>query len=210
MKVAACVLAAGRGRRMGAAKAAIVLYGRTFLEMLLDSLRAARTAPRYVVAAPAPDAAMTNTCAGLGAHLLVNPAPEAGMLSSLHVCLDALAAAAALDAHAAVDALILAPVDCPRVRSGTIAALIAAAAATGAPIVVPSYRGRRGHPTLFAARLFSELRTAPLDAGARAVLHAHASDRYELEVDDPMVLDDFDTPAAVAAAQARERPVDRP
>jgi CTP:molybdopterin cytidylyltransferase MocA len=195
MKVAALVLAAGRGRRMGEAKAAVRLGGRTFLEMLLAALRQAGADPRLVVVAPDPGSSIEVTCAAFAARLLVNPSPAGGMLSSLHVGLDALAS------DATIDALLVAPVDCPRVRPETIAALVDARAATGAPIVVPRYRGRRGHPALFASSLFGELRAASPAVGARSVLHAHAADRCELDVDDAAVLDDFDTPAAVDAAQ---------
>jgi CTP:molybdopterin cytidylyltransferase MocA len=162
--VAACVLAAGAGRRMGAPKASLEYDGRTFVDRLLDSCRAAGMAPRFVVAAAA-DATVRAACERHNARLLLNPAPERGMLSSLHVCLHALAAPAATPA-----ALVVAPVDCPRVRPETIAALAAAFATTRAPIVVPRYRGRRGHPALFAAALFEELLRAPLDVGARAVV----------------------------------------
>jgi nicotine blue oxidoreductase len=189
IRIAACVLAAGAGRRMGAPKADLRLAGRTFLEHWLETLRAAAIAPRFVVAAPDAEH-LRAACEAHAAQLLVNLDPERGMLSSLHVCLQALRAAGAVP----VDGLLVAPVDCPRVRLDTVAALARAFADSGAPIVVPRFRTRRGHPTIFAARLFDELLQAPLDVGARAVVRAHAADRVELDVDDPGVLDDIDTP----------------
>jgi nicotine blue oxidoreductase len=66
--------------------------------------------------------------------------------------------------------------------------------ASGAPVVVPRYGTRRGHPVLFAAALFDELRAAPLDVGARAVVRAHAAERLEVPVADAAILDDIDTP----------------
>jgi len=194
--IAACVLAAGAGTRMGRPKASVVIDGRTFVAQLLDAFRGAGVAPRYVVAAE-PTAELVAACAAADATLLVNPTPQAGMLSSLHVCLHAVRAQAPLP-----DALFVAPVDCPRVAPATLVALAAAFATYGAPIVVPRWRGRRGHPTLFASALFHELLAAPLDVGARAVVHAHAADRFELDVDDAAVVEDLDTPDALAAAES--------
>lgn len=193
-RVGGCVLAAGAGRRMGAGKALAPLGAATFLETLLATLALARIAPRLVVVrgealAAAGGATLRDTCARHDARLLINPEPDRGMLSSIHVGLDALED----DADAgAVAAFLIAPVDCPRVRAATIGALTGAFASTGAPIVVPRFAGRRGHPALFARALFGELRGAPLDVGARAVVGAHAAVRLEIDVDDPAVLDDFD------------------
>jgi len=63
----------------------------------------------------------------------------------------------------------------------------------GRHLVVPTYRGRRGHPALFASSLFPVLRQAPPEIGARAVVHGR-SDRLELDTDDPAVVEDFDRP----------------
>ena len=200
-RVAACVLAAGEGRRMGSPKAFALLDGRTFVEHWLQSLRDAGIGgSTWVVAAPATES-LRSICDAFRANLLVNTAPERGMLSSLHVCLHAIRAAASPPP----DALLVAPVDCPRVRAETIAALVRAFATSRAPIVVPRHAGRRGHPVLFASGLFDELLAAPLEVGARAVVRAHASDRLELDVDDPAVLDDLDTPAALDAARDAAR-----
>ncbi len=181
---------------MGSPKALHPIAGTTFLEMILASMRDAGVAPHFVVARAADDGPpMRAACARHDARLLVNPDPDRGMLSSIHVCLDEIARAeAASSAAPRLDALFVAPVDCPRVRAATIARLAESFAATRAPIVVPRFGDRRGHPTLFARALFAELRAAPLDVGARAVVRAHAADRLEVTVDDPAVLEDFDQP----------------
>lgn len=176
---------------MGSPKAWLDAGGQPFVVRLLASLRTAGVT-RCLVVAPVDDAAIQAVCDAHAAQLLVNPDPDRGMLSSIHIGLRALRAGD--DAAPPVDALFVAPVDCPRVQPQTLALLMAQFAATQAPIVVPSHGGRRGHPTLFAARLFDELLQAPLDAGARAVVRAHAADRLEVAVDDAAVLDDVDTP----------------
>jgi molybdenum cofactor cytidylyltransferase len=61
-------------------------------------------------------------------------------------------------------------------------------------IVVPTHAGRRGHPVLFARAVFDELLTAPNDEGARAVVRKDPTRVLAVPVDDPAVLEDFNTP----------------
>jgi hypothetical protein len=59
---------------------------------------------------------------------------------------------------------------------------------TGAPIVTPTHQGRRGHPTVFAATLFDEIRAAPLDVGARHVVYQHEDQILEVPTDEEGIL----------------------
>jgi CTP:molybdopterin cytidylyltransferase MocA len=105
--------------------------------------------------------------------------------------------------RAGAEALLLAPVDHPLFRVETVQALLRRFRAAGRPIVVPLYRGRRGHPVLLAAELFDELRRAPASIGARAVVRADPGRVEEVELDDPGVLFDLDDPAALEAARTQ-------
>ena len=98
------------------------------------------------------------------------------------------------------------PGDMPLVRPGTLLAV--ATALEQHPVVFAQYKGRRGHPVGFAAELYSELILLDNDDGARRVVARYPA--HGLEVDDPGVLMDVDTPADLAALQAgavREPPV---
>jgi molybdenum cofactor cytidylyltransferase len=89
---------------------------------------------------------------------------------------------------------IIALADMPAIRPGTITR-IAAALEEGAVIVAPVYRGTRGHPVGFAAKLRDELIALDGDSGARAVLERHRGAVTLLDCDDPGVLQDVDTRA---------------
>ncbi len=68
-------------------------------------------------------------------------------------------------------------------------------------VVFAQYRGRRGHPVGFAAELFSELVQLTGDEGARRLMARYPSQGIEL--DDPGVLVDVDTPDDLALVRAR-------
>lgn len=179
--VGAVILAAGDAVRMGRSKALLPLEGRTFLEVLVDRFARTGIAPIIVVLGAAAEEIQLTIKLTL-ARIVLNPDPSRGQLSSIHCGLDALA-------PGEVDAVFIAPVDTPRVGVQTLRRMVDSL--PGRSLVVPAYRGRRGHPTLFSSSLFPALRQAPPDQGARAVVHA-TPDRLELDTDDPSVLEDFD------------------
>jgi len=173
------VLAAGSSLRMGRPKATLTTGpgGRTFVGAILETLVAAGVSDVRVVVAPGLE--------GLGEDGVANPDPSAGMLSSVQCGLRAFTQPP--------QAVLVWPVDHPLVTVESVVAMIAAYRESDAPVIVPTYEGRRGHPVLFAARLIPELLRADPARGAREVVHAHA-DRIELPTNDPGVVEDVDTP----------------
>lgn len=168
---------------MGRPKALLPIAGRTFLETLFNRLALSGASP--IVAVLGADAALIRASVALPRlRFVVNPAPQRGQLSSIHCGLDAMSGEE-------LDGLFIAPVDTPRVQAATLRRMIASL--YPAPLVVPTFEGRRGHPALFATSLFEALRQASPQEGARAVVRARA-DRLELDCGDPAVLEDFDTP----------------
>lgn len=68
-----------------------------------------------------------------------------------------------------------------------------------APIVIPARHGHRGHPVLFAKEYFDEISALAGDRGAKAVIDAHPDQVFEIEVEDPGVIRDIDTPEDLAS-----------
>jgi len=87
---------------------------------------------------------------------------------------------------------LIALADMPDIRATTIAA-VRDALAGGADCVAPYYRGQRGHPVGFGAACGAQLAALRGDRGARAVLEGRALLR--IDVDDPGIVFDVDTPA---------------
>jgi nicotine blue oxidoreductase len=191
MRIAAILLAAGAGQRMGGPKALADVGGRSFLEAAAARFeRGDLTSPIVVLGA---EAARVAACVPLpaGSRVVVNDRYQDGMLTSVWAGLDAAEACA-------VDAVLLHPVDNPLVAEATVSAVIKALAA-GAVIAAPSHAGRRGHPAGFARAAWPALRAAPPAAGARAVLAAHPDWVVHVPAGADCLVD-LDTPGALADA----------
>jgi nicotine blue oxidoreductase len=133
------------------------------------------------------DTALATEVANYDARFIENRNADAGQLSSL------LAGLNAAD-RPGIRAVLVMPVDIPLVRPETFATLTSAFVAGHAPLARVVHHGRHGHPVIFGRRLFDELRRADPQVGAKTVVHAHAAESLNVEVDDANILDDVDTP----------------
>lgn len=192
-RFAGVIPAAGASLRMGRPKALLPLGGETFLQRAVRALADGGCDPVFVVLGPG-DSASAREAERAGARVLENPEPGEGPITSLRLAL------AALDAS--VRGLVYLPVDHPLVRAETVRALLAAARSTRAPIVLPLHASERGHPVVFDRALFPELSDPTLEEGARTVTHRHLGRALSVEVDDPGVLVDIDTPDTYEAVIA--------
>jgi molybdenum cofactor cytidylyltransferase len=75
-----------------------------------------------------------------------------------------------------------------------------------APLIVPTYRGRRGHPTLVAWDQVAQLRTLPPGQGLNVHFRQLGPQVRELPVEDENILADLDTPEDYARLLQRGRP----
>ncbi|HNU12334.1 MAG TPA: nucleotidyltransferase family protein [Rubrivivax sp.] len=94
------------------------------------------------------------------------------------------------------------PGDMPMIRTSSIQAV--ADALGEHPVAFTQYRGRRGHPVGFGSELFSELMALDGDIGARRIIARYPA--HAIELDDPGVLVDIDTPEDLARARRGELP----
>jgi nicotine blue oxidoreductase len=186
VQVAAVVLAAGEGRRMGGPKALLRVGGESFLARCVRGLSRPGVGPVLAVVGHQAERVAAEAGLPAGVSVVVNPRYREGMLSSILCGLDAAQRQGA-------EAVLLHPVDHPLLTPETVDAVLAALLA-GAVIAVPSHGGRRGHPGGFARSAWAALRAAPPEQGARAVLAAHPDWIVHLP-GDPSCLAGIDTPA---------------
>lgn len=186
--IAALILAAGRSSRMGRSKALLPHQDgdTTFVAHAIRQARAAGLDAVFVVGRESDDELGAEVAREQG-RFVVNPEPERGQLSSLVAGLDAID-------RPDLTALIVMPVDVPLVSAAVMRTLLERAAATDASIVRAVHGGRHGHPVLFKRDVFDEVRSADPALGAKAVVRADPRRVLDVEVDDPGVLVDVDTP----------------
>lgn len=167
---------------MGRDKALLPYAGTTFLERLID-LFLPRVAPLVVVLGHNAGRIMVAMRERPGVQVAINYKYKDGQLSSLKTGIAALPS----DAPAALVTLV----DHPAVAESTLDAILAYASA---PLVIPRYQGRRGHPVLLSRALLDEIAALPPHASAKQVIHAHLTEAAQFDLDDPGVLRDIDTP----------------
>jgi len=184
--LAAIVLAAGASRRMGTPKALLTHGGEPFLSGILKAAYAAGIERRVAVLGYMADKILS-VIDLTGVQVVRSTELDAGPIGSVRAGISAVG-------NHPVDGILVWPVDRPRVHVETVRALVERFEQTGGPIVVPRFQGRRGHPVIFAKALFEELRQAPNDQGARAVVRRDQARVVEVEVDDPGVVEDINTP----------------
>lgn len=190
--LAAAILAAGESRRMGTPKALLPYRGKTFVEHLLEVARHPRVGvTRVVLGAHEDDIRRKLRCDE--SSIVVNSDWRHGQLSSIQAAIRSLP-------QGATEGLLLCPVDHPLVSAALVARLIEAFDASGKPIVLPAFRGRRGHPVIFRASLYDELLAASPAVGARQVVWAHAADVLEVATEEEGVILNLNDPETLKRA----------
>ncbi len=194
--IAAVVLAAGQSRRMGALnKLLIEVDGEPMVRRVASAALASGATPVVVVTGHEAER-LQAALDGLDVTFTHNPDYAEGMSSSLHCGIEALDPARA----PGVDGAVVCLGDMPRTSADLIDRLIAGfGPLEGRAIGVPTYRGKRGNPVLWAARFFGEMRNLSGDVGARHLIGDHADAVYEIESPDHSVTIDVDTPEALDA-----------
>lgn len=195
--ISGIVLAAGAGRRFGAAKPLASLDGKPLVRHVLDVL-AAGGITEIVLVLPPPGDLYTAALLGVSGRVrsVVNELSSDGLSSSLRLGLEAVAGS--------TEAVLIALADQPHIDPAVIRRIVETWRRDGRPIVAPAYRGERGHPVLFGKALFPELRAVSGDRGAREVIERDAS-RVALVHIDADVPRDVDTPEDLAALERLAR-----
>ncbi len=188
--IAGLVLAAGASGRMGSDKALALYQGRTFLASVVATAREAGIEQLAVVLGHHADE-IRQAVDLSGVQVVVNAHYHLGQTSSLQAGLRALAGGN-------YNALVLCLVDHPAVSSSTVRELIAAYLDCRAPVVVPLFEGRRGHPVIISQELFGPMQALNSDQGANLVIRQYQDRTRAVPVSDSGVVLDIDDPQMLA------------
>ena len=166
MKLGCLVAAAGNSSRFGEDKLRLPVGGQPMGIRTLDVLRWVPFDLRVLVTS-ADKGYLIDAARDRGFDVVINPAPERGMSSSVR-----LGTAHILEAGA-YDGILYAVADQPDLRSITVERLTKAFSEEPGFIWAPEAEGKRGNPVIFPASLFDELLQVTGDRGGRQVIAAH-------------------------------------
>jgi molybdenum cofactor cytidylyltransferase len=167
---------------MGTCKQLLRLEGKTVIAHCLETLLAGGVEEVVVVVSATGDE-VAQVAGAYPVRVVRNPDPEGDMAASIRIGRGALSSPAT--------GVLIALCDYPLVTALTISRLIEEQLRNPGNIIIPCHNGRRGHPPLFPRRLLDEL-AGPLTL--RDLLRTYAERVRHLEVQDPGVLIDMDTP----------------
>ena len=189
--ISAILTAAGESTRMGRPKPLLPWRGVTLIEHQIRCLLDGGASEVIAVLGHEANAVVPYVN-GPSVRHVVNPDYHLGRTTSIKVGLKHI------DLHA--DAILLLAVDQPR-TSDIISTVIQAHCEKDALITSPRYQGHGGHPLIFSASLREELeRISEENQGIREVFEAHRSEVFMLEIDDPIIRLDLNTPEAYEEA----------
>src|SRR6516165_9633406 len=144
-KVAGLILAAGKSERMGSPKPLLSINGTSFLAHIVAAMRKSKLSELRIVLGHEAEKVL-NRLPDLEAEVIVNPDYDRGQLSSIIRAIQVLESSA-------IDGIMLFLVDHPFVTTELIDLMIQEFSQQQFPIVIPTFRGRRGHPMIFGRQL---------------------------------------------------------
>jgi molybdenum cofactor cytidylyltransferase len=202
---AGVILAAGESSRMGRDKALLpwpplpageAPSSETFLSAAIRSLALATDFVLVVVGKN--ESVLAPIVFAHGASLAVNPDPSRGQFSSLQTGLHEVL-------NRGRDAAMVTLVDRPPASRRTIQTLRDTFEAADQNIwtVVPEFFGKHGHPYLIGREMMEVFLRVPATSIARDIEHQHQRHIQYLEVDDPQIALNINTPKDYAGLLAR-------
>jgi len=187
----AVVPAAGKSTRMGRPKLTLPLGSRTVLEHVVTALHAGGLEQVLVVVGPQGTelAKLARTAGALVCELAEETADMRATVEAGLCCLEQ-------QFNPAPEAdWLLAPADHPTLDAAVVRRLREARAQhPEASVIVPTFGGKRGHPTLLAWKHVAGIRALPSGVGLNVYLRQQAAATLELAVATATVLCDLDTP----------------
>lgn len=185
------VLAAGFSTRMGQLKQIMPIAGVPMVRQVVESFLMAGL--EAVVVLGHQHALVQRALRGLTCTYVMNPRPDQGMFASVQAGCRLIEGGTAC---------LVNPCDCPGILPATIQQICVALLAYPDRVVIPIFQGRRGHPVGLPADIITQICDLPSDTPGMNSLWRKTPERILLiEVADPAVLQDFDTPEDLPGAQ---------
>lgn len=187
----ALIPACGLSTRMGRPKLTLTLGGETVLQRVIDALCRAEVRSIVVVVGPQ-GSEVASIAEAHGAEVVTAADQTADMRATVELGLSYL------ENHfqpRPEDSWLLVPGDHPLLQPAVVEQLLQARSANPShSIIVPTFGGKRGHPTLVDWRHVPGIRALKAGLGLNAYFRQQHAEILELAVDEPGILFDLDTP----------------
>ncbi|GBC98481.1 Nicotine blue oxidoreductase [bacterium HR17] len=184
-KVAAVLVAAGQGSRMGGGKLLLPLGEHTLVECAVRTFLGASVS-ELVIVVGAYALAVQRALRDYPVRFAFNPDPAAEMIDSVRCGLRALSSDT-------LTAFLIAPADMPLILPETVHHLVAALLSSDRLIAVPTFRRRHGHPVAFRAAMYETVLHFRSPQGLRPLVHGAQFRPLTVPVDDEGVVTDVDS-----------------
>lgn len=188
----ALILAAGQSTRLPPDKLLQDVGGMPLIERTLRSVRVCDKISDVLIVTPPGGKERFSWLRAVNVHLVENPDPSKGMISSIRAGL--------ASSWAEERPFLLLPADVPFVPPSVFARVVVDLLTRRCKIVLPAYRGLGGHPGAFAAALHADFFRHGDREGAREILLRHRAETVRLNLPEPDICFDIDTPEDLAAA----------
>ena len=188
--ISGIILAAGSSHRMGSPKSLLKIGENTFLQYIVEVLHSARILD-IVIVLGAEAEKIQPSLSWFDGKIVVNNDWQKGQLASIITGINSLDMTTTDPEE--IHGAMICPVDHPLISQSILVNLLQEFWRRHKKIVVPTYKGTRGHPVIFAKELFDELRNAPIDVGARSVVRKHPEQVHEVALEEEGILINIDT-----------------
>ena len=176
---------------MGRPKQLLPLGPKTFIRRCLDSIITAGVTD-IVVVLGGDGGVVARAIDGLPVKTAENRDPRSEMAESVRLGLRQIGPAS--------NAVLICLSDHPLVLPETIRKVLAAHGDRPGGIIIPLYRGKRGHPALFPRAVIEEVISG---GNLREVISRHSGEVHAIEVNDEGVILDLDTPEEYERVKGR-------
>ncbi len=190
LRVAAVLLAAGSGSRMGhKPKSLLELNGEPLIRRSARQLLDAGVTQLVVVLGHYA-ADIEAPLDGLPVHKVYNPDPDLGLVSSQRLGLQAI--------EANTEAVVMSLADQPLVTTQDIQTLLLSFASSTKDMLFPFVNGQPGNPVLLSARARADILAGESDYGCKEWRQSHSTQTHKFSSDNPHFVTDLDRPEDIA------------
>lgn len=182
--ISAILLGGGESKRMGVDKLSLPWGTKTVLRHCIETLLRSEV-QELVVVLGTRNEGIKDLLQGRKVKVVINPYSNRGMSTSIRRGIQAV--------HPGCRGILIGLGDQPFLKTRTVNVLIHAFDQEKGRIIIPSFRGRRGHPVIFHRRYKKELLNLEGDVGGRSVIEWHPEDVRVVPVKSIGVVRDVDT-----------------